>query len=358
MNPFIFSTIDETQTSTTTTSAAESALRNQRAFPLVRSRTVADLRRKKPNRNPHDNTQLPPVFETELKLSEKSKTFVQLEDSKVQFSENLPEIEKHGESSVAENFYPSNSDFKRRPCSPQRCDENFVRKSDGTFVQKSDGNFVRKSEDIFVRKNTAEQPSTVKKPPIEGKKSESALRDIAVLRRHPELLFPKMNALSASYDPLVLEDVIQLGKEELKDTRNDAMNEIFMDRNASRKDIVKSPRKENREKLQNCNTQNFPGSTIIDLERKRAEQLKLIERLSCSLPEELAETARDQIRQMTNSGAICEWKEKMKQEHRGFQQEDRKKDPRWQKLESSLCDTHGVRQKWQKVCKKKLWMLL
>ena len=185
------------------------------------------------------------------------------------------------------------------------------------------------------------------------------LRDIAVLRRHPELLFPKMNALSASYDPLVLEDVIQLGKEELKDTRNDAMNEIFMDRNASRKDIVKSPRKEKRQNfVQNSNAQNLPGSTILDMERKRAEQLKLIERLSCSLPEDLAETARDQIRQMTNTGAICEWKEKMRLEHREFQQEDRKKDPRWQKLETSLCDTHGVRQKWQKVCKKKLWMLL
>ena len=352
MNTFIFSTIDETQTSTTTiTSAAESALRNQRAFPLVRSRTVADLRRKKPNRNPHDNPQLPPVFETELKLSEKSKTFVQLEDSKVQFSENLPEIKKHGECSVADHFDPNDSDFKRRPNCPQRSEEN--------FVQKSDGNFVRKSEEIFVRKNTVEQHATGKKLPTEGKKSESAFRDIAVLRRHPELLFPKMNALSASYDPLVLEDVIQLGKEELKDTRNDAMNEIFMDKNASRKDIVKSPRKEKRQNfVQNSNAQNLPGSTILDMERKRAEQLKLIERLSCSLPEELAETARDQIRQMTNTGAICEWKEKMKQEYREFQQEDRKKDPRWQKLESSLCDTHGVRQKWQKVCKKKLWMLL
>ena len=166
------------------------------------------------------------------------------------------------------------------------------------------------------------------------------MRDIAVLRRHPELLFPKMNALSASYDPLVLEDVIQLSKEELKDTRNDAMNEIFMDRNASRKDIVKSQRKEKRQNsVQNSNAQNFSGSTIIDLERKIAEQLKLIERLSCSLPEELAETARDQIRQMTNTGTICEWKEKMKQEHREFQQEDKKKDLRWLKLESSLC-TH------------------
>ena len=350
MNAFIFSTIDETRTSTTTiTSAAESALHNQRAFPLVRSRTVADLGRKKPNRNPHDNPQLPPVFETELKLSEKSKTFVQLEDSKVQFSENLPKIE--GECSVAENFDPNNSDFKRRPFSPQRSDENFVQKSDEKFVLKSDEN--------FVRKNTAAQHSTGKKLPTEGKKSESALRDIAVLRRHPELLFPKMTALSASYDPLVLEDVIQLGKEELKDMRNDAMNEIFMDRSASRKDIVKSPRKEKRQNVVlNSNAQNFLGSTILDLERKRAEQLKLIERLSCSLPEELAETARDQIRQMTNTGAICEWKDKMRLEHREIQQEDRKKDPRWQKLESSLCDTHGVRQKWQKVCKKKLWMLL
>ena len=252
----------------------------------------------------------------------------------------------------SDNFYPSNSDFKRRPCSPQRSNENFVQKSSEKFVLKSDGNFLRKSGENFVRKKTAEQHS-------EGKKSDSALRDIAVLRRHPELLFPKMNALSASYDPLVLEDVIQLGKEELKDTRNDAMNEIFMDRNASRKDIAKSPRVEKRQNsVQNSNAQNFPGSTIIDLERKRAEQLKLIERLSCSLPEELAETARDQIRQMTNTGAICEWKEKMRLEHREFQQEDRKKDPRWQKLETSLCDTRGVRQKWQKVCKKKLWMLL
>ena len=333
-----------------TSSAADSALLNQRAFPLVRSRTVADLRRKKPSRNPNDNRQLPPVFETELRLSEKSKTFVQLEDSKVQFSENLPEIAKHGESSIPENFDPNNSDFKKRPHCPQRSDENFIRKCSENFVRKSDEIALNSDKD-FVRKNTMEQHST-------GMKSDAALRDIAVLRRHPELLFPKMNALSASYDPLVSEDVIRMGKEELKDTKNDSMNEILMDRSASKKDIGKSPRKETRQNLvQNGNAQNSPGSTIIDWERKKAEQLKLIERLSGSLPEELAETARDQIRQMTNTGAICEWKEKIRLEHREIQQEDRKKDPRWQKLESSLCDTHGIKNRWQKVCKKKLWML-
>ena len=329
---FIFSTADETY-SATTTSVTELTARNQKAFLLVRSQTIAELGRKKPSRYSHENAQLPPVFETELKLSEKSKTFVQLSDSKLQFSENFPEIAKHAELSIAENFKSGNLDFKRKPHCRQRSDDNFVRK-------------------ISVK-----QHSTANKPPMmERQKSESALRDIAVLRRHPELLFPKMNALSESFNPLEPEDIIQLGKEELKDAQNDALNKSFMDQSASRKDIGRSQKQENT--LQNRNAENFSETTIIDLERKREEQLKLIERLSYSLPQKLAETARDQIRQMTNADAICEWKEKTLLEHREIQQEDRKKDPRWRKLESSLSDTYGIRKQWQKVCSKKLWMLL
>ena len=259
---------------------------------------------------------------------------MQLNDSKVQFSENLPEIVKHVEGSVAENSGSGSSDFKMKPHYRQRSDDNFVR--------------------II----TVKQHSTANKPPVmERQKSESALRDIAVQRRHPELLFPKMNALSGSFDPLEPEDIIELGKKELKDTQNHALNKSFMDQSTSRKDIGKSPGKEKRE-MQNRNAENFSETTVIDLERKREEQLKLIERLSYSLPQKLAETARDQIRQMTNVDVICEWKEKTLQEHREIQQEDRKKDPRWRKLESSLCGTHGVRKQWQKVCSKKLWMLL
>ena len=261
---------------------------------------------------------------------------MQLNDSKVQFSENLPEIAKHEEGSVAENSGSGSSDFKMKPHYRQRSDDNFVR--------------------II----TVKQHSTTNKPSVmERQKSESALRDIAVLRRHPELLFPKMNALSGSFDPLKPEDIIEYGKKELKDTQNHALNKSFMDQSTSRKDIGKSPGIEKQaNKLQNKNTENFSETTVIDLERKREEQLKLIERLSCSLPQKLAETARDQIRQMTNADVICEWKEKTLQEHHEIQQEDRKKDPRWRKLESSLCGTHGIGKQWQKFCSKKMWMLL
>ena len=97
-------------------------------------------------------------------------------------------------------------------------------------------------------------------------------------------------------------------------------------------------------------SRNFKSSSKnFDSPQDKTEQVKMIQRLTAFLPQNLAVKARDQIRQMTNSDAIYEQKEKLTNENRARAFSNHTKDLRWKRLEGSLCSTHGISNPWQRV---------
>ena len=295
---------------------------------MVRSHTLGHIRQKgygsKQLHSHEENPSLPNVFATELKMTQKSKSSLELKNSKVQFSDNFPDIAKRQDS-------PRNAD-----------DEGHHHNDDKRVKGGTSGIYIKTNSIGYHRRN-----------------STSGSRDIAVLRKYPSMLFPKMNVLSESYDPLApVEDVIEAGKQELRDDAKDESKDTFKEPGGSKKDVLSITIK-TKSNTQASKSEKTKKNTEQDFEDKKEQQIKMIERLSCSLPQRLAETARSQLRQMTNFDVIYEMKKKLLSEHREMLQEDRKKDERWQHLERSLSETHGIGKSWKKAQKahsKKLWM--
>ncbi len=97
-------------------------------------------------------------------------------------------------------------------------------------------------------------------------------------------------------------------------------------------------------------SRNFKSaSKKFENTQDKMDQVKMIQRLTAFLPQNLAVKARDQIRQMTNSDAIYEQKEKLTSENKARAFSNHTKDLRWKRLEDSLCSTHGIGNNWQRV---------
>jgi hypothetical protein len=139
-------------------------------------------------------------------------------------------------------------------------------------------------------------------------------RDIKQLRKNPEMLFPKMNALIAQ------------GPTEEDESRSSPSSDV------------------------NNNKRTAPGSPDCDVspteDIDKSRYLNMIQKLTAYLPEHLAKSAQSQIREMTNTDAIYRHKEKLLK--REQQERPTDGDSRWKQLESVLCPTRGIQNKWFK----------
>ena len=302
---------------------------------MVRSRTLDDLRQKDSagQLGQENGPSLPNVFTTELRITHKSKSLLDLKNSKVHFSDNLPQIGKRKD-----------------------CLQNADKDSDEFSHADSETDHKRKDEEH--RSNSVgkkEIGQTNNNMQYSAQKNKSSSRDIAVLRKYPSKLFPKMNALSESYNPVApVEDAIQAGMEELRNETKEREIKI-KEYGSSKKDFSSGQIRTKSTKNLNGKAEDMKKTTKEEeFEDKKEQQVKMMERLVCTLPQKLAETAREQLRQITNVDARYDMKERLRLENREILNQDRKMDERWKNLEESLCETYGISTPWKKVYSKKV----
>ena len=89
-------------------------------------------------------------------------------------------------------------------------------------------------------------------------------------------------------------------------------------------------------------------SVRMSIGEELSKQIKLVQKITSSLPDHLMASASKQIRQMSNSDAIYENKDKLLKYNKELLIRQVVLDPRWQELIGSLSMTRGLGLKWQK----------
>jgi len=168
-----------------------------------------------------------------------------------------------------------------------------------------------------TREVTGDMAHASEKPP---RRLKPVRRDLRTLKKDPSLLFPRMNTLIV---------------EGYESNYTDTLRPIKLDHRDHHKD----------EKRSKFNDKAPPRTGKVD---QLSKQIKLVQKLTSSLPDHLMASAKKQIRQMSNSDAIYECKDKLLEENKGELLRQVARDPRWRQFEGALSTTYGIGLKWEK----------
>ena len=149
--------------------------------------------------------------------------------------------------------------------------------------------------------------------------------DLRALKKDPSLLFPHMNTL-------------------------------ILDGCESKH--IKTEQRDHRERKKS-NKHSVPRnktSKRMSVRMSISKQIKLVQKLTSSLPDHLMASASKQIRQMSNSDAIYENKDKLLKDNKELLLRQVVLDPRWRHLIGSLSMTRGLGLNWEKTSNEK-WVV-
>ena len=91
---------------------------------------------------------------------------------------------------------------------------------------------------------------------------------------------------------------------------------------------------------------------------KEFNSVKLYQKLTNNLPSSLLKRAEQQIHELSNSEGHYERKQQLLQKNKEASSAVVQNDTRWQKLQASLGDTHGVSLKWRKMPGIQSWVII
>lgn len=161
------------------------------------------------------------------------------------------------------------------------------------------------------------------KPP---RRLKPVRRDLRSLKKDPSMLFPRMNTL-------IVEGYESHRIDSLTPKQHDHRDhDDHVDLHNGKKHA----------------TSNEKAGLHPGKGDELSKQIKLVQKLTSSLPDHLMASAQKQIRQMSNSDAIYECKDKLLEENKGELLRQVGLDPRWRQLHGSLSTTHGIGLKWKK----------
>ena len=142
--------------------------------------------------------------------------------------------------------------------------------------------------------------------------------DLRALKEDPSLLFPRMNTLIIDGSE---SQHMQASQRDHRERKNANKLSVLRDRRMS---------------------------VRMSIGEELSKQIKLVQKITSSLPDHLMASASKQIRQMSNSDAIYENKDKLLKYNKELLIRQVVLDPRWQELIGSLSMTRGLGLKWQK----------